>query len=319
MDLRLPLVLCLAAAASSCGPLAPPSEGAALLLGPNAPAWEAAGREAEAALAAGRWEEAAAAWERRIGLVPAAPGGRGPGGGILEAATRVDFYNLACVRALAGRRVAALDALDRAFATGTEPVGFDHLREDPDLASLRGDPRWEGLLRRLSWNGEVAVVGPAGSAPLPVVVVLDLDPAAAAEGPAPADHHRAVPLPPYRAGPEDFRWTTRLEAGERAAEKAVFAIGAPARAGLAADPARSVLVARGEGAVALAWEVLLRRPEAFARAVLDGPPPPSWRTLDRGTERVRTRVWTVGAGAGAPVSSAARAPDFEAALREALR
>jgi tetratricopeptide (TPR) repeat protein len=56
-------------------------------------------------------------------------------------------YNLACVLALTGERAGALDAVERAVS-----VGFGNralYRQDDDLASLRGDPRFEALVARL--------------------------------------------------------------------------------------------------------------------------------------------------------------------------
>jgi predicted esterase len=53
-------------------------------------------------------------------------------------------YNLACAYARTGNRKAALDALERAFAEGyTDRAG---LAADPDLKSLRDEPRFKALL-----------------------------------------------------------------------------------------------------------------------------------------------------------------------------
>jgi len=61
---------------------------------------------------------------------------------------RADFrYDLACSYALLGRNDEALVELNRAV-----DLGFDdeeHLREDPDLAGLRLDPRFAELLARV--------------------------------------------------------------------------------------------------------------------------------------------------------------------------
>jgi TolB-like protein/Tfp pilus assembly protein PilF len=57
------------------------------------------------------------------------------------------LYNAACAYCLAGERDRAFDALDRAVATGR---GFrTWIERDPDLAPLRGDPRFQEILGRL--------------------------------------------------------------------------------------------------------------------------------------------------------------------------
>ncbi len=58
----------------------------------------------------------------------------------------VGRYNLACKHALAGERDAAFEWLDKAIAVGFGAV--DTLEKDPDLASLRGDARWRGVVER---------------------------------------------------------------------------------------------------------------------------------------------------------------------------
>ena len=56
-------------------------------------------------------------------------------------------YNLACSFALLGRADEALEALDRAVELGYADV--EQLRADEDLASLRGNARFEALVARL--------------------------------------------------------------------------------------------------------------------------------------------------------------------------
>ena len=65
-------------------------------------------------------------------------------------------YNLACSLALVGRGDQALDALEAAVNAGYDDAAY--LVADEDLASLREEPRFEALLRRL--RGEV----PGGNA-----------------------------------------------------------------------------------------------------------------------------------------------------------
>ena len=61
------------------------------------------------------------------------------------------YYNLACTHALLGEADDALDYLQRELAENHPSAGsrrrqLEWAREDPDLASLRGDPRFERLL-----------------------------------------------------------------------------------------------------------------------------------------------------------------------------
>ena len=64
-----------------------------------------------------------------------------------------NYYNLACTHALLGDRDRALEllrrSLDENFLTpGSRERQKTWARDDPDLKSLRGDPRFEALLRR---------------------------------------------------------------------------------------------------------------------------------------------------------------------------
>jgi Flp pilus assembly protein TadD len=60
-------------------------------------------------------------------------------------------YNLACSLALAGRPKDALDSLETAVGLGYSDAGF--LLEDSDLTSLRAEPRFTDLVRKI---GETA-------------------------------------------------------------------------------------------------------------------------------------------------------------------
>ncbi|MFO7588719.1 MAG: tetratricopeptide repeat protein [Gemmatimonadota bacterium] len=53
-------------------------------------------------------------------------------------------YNVACLFALEGETDRAIELLEQAFASGFGQR--DWVRQDPDLASLRGDPRFESLV-----------------------------------------------------------------------------------------------------------------------------------------------------------------------------
>jgi hypothetical protein len=54
------------------------------------------------------------------------------------------LYDLACTRALAGDTDQALAYLEQAIDTGFRT--FTHIEQDPDLASLRTDPRYADLM-----------------------------------------------------------------------------------------------------------------------------------------------------------------------------
>jgi len=285
--------LLVAILAAGCVP-APPEDaraGAAVLdaLGDEAAAWKAAEEEAQAAFAAGDWGGAAARLEAKVSLYPGTMSAR------LREPRRRDLYNLACARALGGRTAEAMDALEQAVGDGFGEIGFDHLAGDPDLESLHGEPRWKALLRRLSWNGEVAVTCAAGDAAprLPLVVKVRVGRSCLDHDPPLEGAVVAVPVPPYSLGPFLFEWTTRIDPGERAAEKAALAV----EVGTKAFPViqgRTILFASGKEAVRVAWEVLLRRPDLFTAAILDGPTPPPWVLLDRGVERVKARLLATG-------------------------
>jgi tetratricopeptide (TPR) repeat protein len=59
----------------------------------------------------------------------------------------IPWYNLACSYAVLGMVDPAFAALQRALELGYRHL--DHLRRDPDLKSLRDDPRFARLLRKL--------------------------------------------------------------------------------------------------------------------------------------------------------------------------
>jgi hypothetical protein len=57
------------------------------------------------------------------------------------------LYNIACAQARLGDTRAALEAVAGCLEAGYEDVAT--LRADPDLAAVRADPRFEGLIARL--------------------------------------------------------------------------------------------------------------------------------------------------------------------------
>ena len=313
---RALLVALPALAAASCGG-APMDPRLAAALGPAAAAWREHGDDAKSAFDGGRWADAARELEAQIAAVPS-PAPEGEAGLAIDRAVRFSFFNLACARARLGRHEAAFDALDQSMRDGAGEIGFDHLVRDPDLASLLGKARWEAFVRRLSWSDEVRVVlPPAGAASGGALVVVI---GAGERDPFPVDAVPAavaVPEAPYAVAPGVRRWTTVLERGERAAEKAVFAL-ARAEEAAGGKSSRRILAARGAEAVAVAWEVILRRPGAFTHAVLDGPAPAARILLDRGAERAGTRVLAAGPAAMPPAGVGVAAEDAGTAA-EALR
>jgi hypothetical protein len=54
------------------------------------------------------------------------------------------LYNVGCLHAVSGRPELALDHLERAMELGMRNV--DWLMTDPDLASIRDDPRFAALV-----------------------------------------------------------------------------------------------------------------------------------------------------------------------------
>jgi adenylate cyclase len=95
----------------------------------------AVGQLGLAALAAGHVDEAIAAF-RRASESPVARAS--------------SYYNLACALAVKGDKDAAFEALGQAVANGYRDAAA--MSADSDLASLRGDPRFEALKSRMAAN-----------------------------------------------------------------------------------------------------------------------------------------------------------------------
>ena len=81
----------------------------------------------------GRIEEGLAIDERLVALIPRNP---------------IVHYNLACSRALLGRKRDALDSLRTAVLLGYDDV--EYLRQDDDLASLHTDPGFLALIEEIA-------------------------------------------------------------------------------------------------------------------------------------------------------------------------
>jgi len=60
----------------------------------------------------------------------------------------VHYYNLACDCALLGRKDEAIIYLKIAVILGFDDL--NHIRKDPDLASLRGNQKYEKFIREIS-------------------------------------------------------------------------------------------------------------------------------------------------------------------------
>lgn len=128
----LPLIVCLAQDAAAPAP--PPPVPFEVLR-----EYRTTHLEADAALVAGRLDEARAGFERCLEYHP-------------EGAAVA--YALACVEARAGRTGRALEHLERAQLWGH--VDDAVARWDPDLAALRGEPRFGQVLARMAARrGEV--------------------------------------------------------------------------------------------------------------------------------------------------------------------
>lgn len=108
-----------------------------------------------------------------------------------EPGEAVHRYNLACIHAKAGRSDAAFAALEEAVARGFAEAAAT--RTDPDLVSLRADPRFEALVARM--GGDAPPAPPAGPKAAPLV-----PPPGQTGAPHPPLAPAPPPVPP--AGPD---------------------------------------------------------------------------------------------------------------------
>lgn len=145
--------------------------GAAQRLGPEeARAYQESFTRGTSALKEGRFAEGIAAFERCLELLPGDP---------------ASTYNVACGHALAGERDEAFAWLERAADAGfgDRDARFELARTDPDLQSLRSDPRFAAFVERMAARRRAieectrnpAVYVPealAGAEELPLLVVL---------------------------------------------------------------------------------------------------------------------------------------------------
>jgi len=97
--------------------------------------WMRLGTEVQGHFKEGDYEKAAAACRKMIELVPRHPSAH---------------YNLACALARLGRKEEGLVALEGAVAKGFGKPA--HMRQDPDLATLRDDPRFAACVAKAKEN-----------------------------------------------------------------------------------------------------------------------------------------------------------------------
>ncbi len=181
-------------------------------------------------------------------------------------------YNLACLDARKGRMDAAFANLDKAVA-----AGFDDgvsLEKDPDLATLRGKPKWAAIVSGAAKNraaGDAAVVKEGvflkpSTRPLAILVLLhdkQSDPYAVSNPFADvALSHGifvAAPRGPGRSAKKRFGWGS----ADRAAKAIDAAIeAARKKAGSAALPI--LLVGVGRGGTEALTAAAKKAPKTFA-------------------------------------------------------
>ncbi len=253
------------------------------LCDPRAPEFEASFRAGITALQVRRLEEARGHFERCLELRPT---------------SAVSMYNLACGNALLGEVSSALDWVERAVDDGFG-VGDGRLEvvgRDADLTRLRGEPRFESLLWRLSerdralraYVREPAIRFPAevrAGEPPPLLLVLHAD----------GSSKDAVAAGPWARVAEELGWVLFAPSAPRP-------LGPTAEAGLAwiddvagfsrrpwdveaacaaalgellserrADPRRVLVAGEGSGAL-VAFDLALRAPGLVRGVVLvNGP------------------------------------------------
>ncbi len=169
----------------------------------------------------------------------------------------VHHYNLACIEAQAGgpRLPYAWGALELSIALGFEDA--EHMRTDPDLVPLHGNPRFVDLVRKVAFN----VTAGAAIASIEVPVPSAEKSATTSTAPAPeligiASFHDGMPVGPY--------FMTRYTPATQSVEKSVwyFAPGGEVLSRLEAGISSSDLKAhdgargkmkRSENDVAIAW------------------------------------------------------------------
>jgi len=134
---------------------------------------------------------------------------------IWEPQNPVHHYNLACIEAQTGgtRLPYAMGALDLAIALGFNEV--DHLKTDPDLKPLHGDPRFADLVRKATYNATVGAAMDAITIPAaPASSRPTSAPAVDVEKPAPAAFNHGIPVGLY--------FMTRYQTSTRTLEKGAW-------------------------------------------------------------------------------------------------
>jgi hypothetical protein len=189
-------------------------------------------------------------------------------------------YNLACLDARKGRVDAAFAQLDRSIAAGFDDGSS--LEKDPDLAALRGKPRWASIVSGAAKNraaGDAAVVKEGvflspKERPLAILLLLHdkgSDPYAVSNPFADAAlSHRifvAAPRGPGRSAKKRFGWGS-ADRASKALDAAIDA--ARKKAGNATLPL--LLVGVGRGGTEAFTAAARKAPKTFAGIASIGGP-----------------------------------------------
>ena len=144
----------------------------------------------------------------------------------LEPNNSAHYYNLACVEARVGGTEAAFAALNRANRLGMADTEL--LGSDPDLASIRKDPRYNEVMlqtARNALNQKAAGLAPAAPSPAPAKPAVNpSQPLTGRTTPAPASGPAQAPAAAKltASGPVGLYYMTRYWIATRNLEKATW-------------------------------------------------------------------------------------------------
>jgi hypothetical protein len=189
-------------------------------------------------------------------------------------------YNLACLDARRGRVDSAFQGLDRAIAAGFDDGAS--LEKDPDLANLRGKPKWASIVSGAAKNraaGDAAAVKEGvflapKEKPLAILLLLHdaaSDPYAVANPFADValSHNLFVAAPrgPGRSAKKRYGWASAERAG-----KAIDAAVAAARKKAGGAKLPVLLVGVGRGGTEAFTSASKKAPRSFAGVASIGGP-----------------------------------------------